>query len=142
MLRRAVLGELALSLAVLGVTAGLVASAPARDQVAKPFNVTLVSPQGATANLVVEPARAGPVVVHLYVTPPGNSLVRAAEAKVQLSLPSKGVADLALPMEDAGPNHYSSQGASIPFAGRWQVTLVVRFGQFDSSTFTTTMTVR
>ena len=140
-LRRALLGELALGLGVLGVTAGLVATAPARDQVARPFSTSLLS-RGATASLVLDPARAGAVVVHLYVTPPGGALAKAAEARLLLSLPTRGVTDLSLPMENTGPNHFSSQGARIPFRGRWQLTVLVRFGEFDSYTFTTAVNVR
>lgn len=142
LLRRAVLGELALGLVVMGVTAGLVATPPAREALARPVNVTLVDKAGATLNLTVDPARVGASISHLYVTPPGGSLVAAAEATMRLSLPAKGVDDLAVPLEAAGPNHFSSAGLRFPFAGRWEVTVTVRFGEFDASTFTTSFSVR
>ncbi len=141
-LRRAVLGELALGLVVMGVTAGLVATPPGRDALARPVNVTLVDKTGATLNITIDPAKVGSSVSHLYVTPAGGSLVRAAEATMNLSLPAKGVDDLSVRVEPAGPNHFSSTGLRFPFAGRWQVTVTVRFGEFDASTFTTTISVR
>ena len=142
LLRRALLGELALGLGVLGVTAGLVASAPGRDQVAKPFTVSLVSAKGARADLTIEPAKAGAVTVHLYVTPPGGALASAADAQLTLSLPGRGVSDLDLPLEPAGRNHFASVGARIPFAGRWQANVSVRVGDFDSYAFATAVNVR
>lgn len=142
LLRRAMLGEIALSLAVLGVTAGLVQTPPAIDQVAAPFNVTLLD-QGATANLVVDEVRVGTTGVHLYVTPPGNDLKnRAAEARLELALPSAGVQPLTIALDAAGPNHFSTEAARFPLKGTWQATLIVRFGEFESHTFTTTIKVR
>lgn len=142
LLRRAVLGELTLGLVVMGVTAGLVATPPARESVARPVNVTMVDKTGATLNVTIDPARVGAAVSHLYATPPGGSLIKAEEATMNLALPSKGVDDLAVALEAAGPNHFSSTGLRFPFAGRWQVTVTVRFGEFDASTFTTTVSVR
>lgn len=142
LLRRAVLGELALGLVVMGVTAGLVATPPARESLARPVNVTLVDKNGATLNITIDPARVGASVTHLYATPPGGSLIRAEEATMNLSLPAKGVDDLSVPLEPAGPNHFSSTGLRFPFAGRWQVAVTVRFGEFDASSFTTTISVR
>jgi copper transport protein len=142
LLRRAVLGELAFGLVVLGVTSVLVATPPGRDRTAAPFVTSLVSPQGARAELSIEPAAPGPVTVHLYATPPGGSLERAAEARLTMSLPTRGIADLAVPLALAGNNHFASTGASIPLAGAWQATITVRFGEFDSYTFTTTVAVR
>lgn len=142
LLRRAVAGELALGLVVLGVTAGLVATPPARESLARPVNVTLVDKTGATLNLTVDPARVGASISHIYITPPGGSLTPAAEATMRLSLASKGVEDLEVPLEPSGPNHFSSAGLRFPLAGRWQATVTVRFGEFDASTFTTTFTVR
>lgn len=142
LLRRAMLGEIALSLAVLGVTAGLVQTPPAIDQVAAPFNVTLLD-KGATANLVIDEARVGTTGVHVYVTPPGNDLKnRAAEARLELALPSAGVQPLTIALDAAGPNHFTTETARFPLKGTWQATLVVRFGEFESHTFTTTVKVR
>lgn len=141
-LRQSVLGELALGLLVLGVTAGLVATPPAREALSKPVSVVLVDRTGATLNIVIDPARVGASLAHLYVTPAGGSLQRAEEARFQLALPDKGVADLTVDLQDAGPNHFVSTGLRFPFRGRWQATVTVRFGDFDASTFTTTFDVR
>ena len=140
-LRRSVGAEVLLSVAVLAITAGLVTSPPAIEQVSKPFNVTLLD-KGATANIVLDRARVGQTGVHLYVTAPGGALTRAVEARMELSLPSAGVQNLTVALDPAGPNHFTTENVRIPFKGRWQATVIVRFGEFESHTFTAPITIR
>jgi len=46
-----------------------------------------------------------------------------------------------VPVEDAGPNHVTTNNMQIPYKGTWQLEVLARFGQFEQVRFATTFTV-
>jgi copper transport protein len=140
---RTVGAELAVMVAAVGLTAALVAEPPARAQVARtgPFATTThVGP--FELNLVVDPARAGPNQIHLYLLDRSGRPAPVAEARIAAALPSAGIGPIKVAANEAGPGHYIAPGAVLAIPGDWRVTVTVRRGEFDEWQRTTTTPIR
>lgn len=127
-LRRSVAGEVVFGLAVLAITAMLVNAQPARSELApKLFSGTVNAGTGASAmtiNVTIDPARVGLNTIHVYtLTPKGEDLsIRDMSAKLVSTDRSTTVpANLVR----AGPNHFLTNGATIPTAGKYQMLVQV-----------------
>jgi copper transport protein len=139
-LRRTIGAEVALAAAVLAVTSLLVASAPAIADVTKPFNAT-VTQGDRLASITVDPARTGRNTMHVYISTPGGALDKAQDVTVRITLPSRDLGPIPVPVEDAGPNHVLSNNLQLPFSGDWQVEILATFGQNEQVRFATVMPV-
>ena len=140
---RTVSAELAVMAVAVGLTATLVAEPPAKAQVAPtgPFATTThVGP--FELNLVVDPARAGPNQIHLYLLDRSGRPAPVAEARIAASLPSAGIGPIRVAANEAGPGHYIAPGAVLAIPGDWRVTVTVRRGEFDEWQRTTTTPIR
>ncbi len=140
---RVVSAELAVMAVAVGLTAALVAEPPAKAQVARagPFATTArVGP--FELNLVVDPARAGPNQIHLYLLDRSGRPAPVAEARVSAALPSAAIGPLRLDARKAGPGHYIVAGAVLAIPGDWRITVTVRRGEFDEWQQTTTTPIR
>jgi copper transport protein len=141
MLRRAVAGELAVGAAVLAVTALLVASVPARDALARPASAELRA--GALrVEVVVDPARAGRTTVHAYTLDTTGRPVAVASLRLQLSLPTRDIGPLLVPVTRAGPGHFVGGGVDIPIRGVWTVDAAIRTEAGDRTEARGTIEVR
>jgi hypothetical protein len=96
--------------------------------------------------LIVDPAKAGLVDIHVYaLTPSGGSLF-TPDITAEMSLPSKGIAPIPIPMKRGGPNHFlacngppaqiastvtCSDRFAIPFPGKWHIVIRALRNQFD-----------
>ncbi len=93
--RRTMRGELALMLAVFGVTAALITYTPPIDAEAGPFsaNTTIGA---AELEMTLEPAEAGANTAHLYLIDArtGTQFTATKELTVTASLPAKGIGPL------------------------------------------------
>ncbi len=127
-------GELALMLAVFGVTAALVAYAPPIDAASGPFS-TSVSIGQAELEMTVEPAGVGPNTIHLYLIDArtGARFTATRELTVTARLPSKRIGPLALRPIVAGPGHYILSAVLSP-GGTWDLEIVDRVSEFEEST--------
>ena len=123
-LLRSVAVEVTLLIAVLGVTAVLVNTAPAGTTRNGPYAATLEVGK-LLADVSVSPARVGPNEVHLTVLDPSGGPAQILNVTVEFSLPSEGIAPIDVPMRNAGPAHYISAGFTPPVPGDWQMTLKV-----------------
>ena len=72
-LKRNVLVEALIGIAVIGFAAALVALPPQSVAASKVFTTTLTN-QGVIADVTVTPGRVGQNEVHLVITPPGGSI--------------------------------------------------------------------
>jgi copper transport protein len=140
---RAAGAELALVLAIVGVTAVLVTEPPARASVAPhgPY-ATSVALGAVEANVVVDPAQAGPNAIHLYLTDRSGRPVEVDELRLSASLPSKDVGPLHFPAHLLAPGHYAAHGAQLALAGDWQVRIEARRGEFEALTGTVSIPIR
>jgi len=136
--------EVALIAVVLGVTAVLVAYAPAGTGSAAPAQAApaaSVAAQpiegrahvGSTAlRYTVDPATVGMNTINLYLRRArvGGAYTRAKEVSVELSLPARGLGPLHPDVREVGPGHYAV-GAQLGLAGDWQLLVTVRTSEFD-----------
>lgn len=130
--RRTMRGELALMLAVFGVTAALVSYAPPIDIANGPFSTTTTLGP-AELEMTVEPARVGLNTVHLYLidAKTGAQFTATKELTVTAKLPAKGIGPLPLQANLAGPGHYVLSSTELSPGGTWQLQITDRVSQFD-----------
>ena len=132
LLRRALRGDVALIVAVLGVTAALAGYAPPTAVQSGPFSGSAeLGP--AELEITVDPARVGSNQVHLYLfdARSGAQLSPIEELDVTASLPEKSIGPLPLEPQRSGPGHYTVQGAQLSVAGDWQLEVSIRVSAFD-----------
>ena len=130
-LRRSVLAEITIAVAVLAVTALLVNSVPAKQAAGQPFSQSF-NTLGVQVNVIVDPARAGPATqFHFYVLGTQGVPKAIPELDASISLPARGLGPLTIPLVNAGPGHYFATNVDIPIAGTWILTLTVRTSAID-----------
>jgi copper transport protein len=140
-LRRSVVAELAIALAVLAVTALLVNAVPARQAAAQPFSRSF-STLGVQVNAIVAPARVGPGnQFHVYVLGRLGQPVAIPELDATISLPARGIGPLPIPLVVATLGHLRALDVTIPLAGDWTLTLTVRTTAIDEQVVTATLPV-
>jgi copper transport protein len=157
-LRWSVGGELVFGIAVLVITAMLVNSQPARSALTIPYSKEFREPT-MSIDLIVAPAKAGPVDIHVYTLSPSGGNLFTPGVTAEMSLPSKGIAPLTIPLIRAGPNHFlacsgpvsqssltsavtCSHKFSVPFAGKWLIVVRALRNEFDEVAIQTTVDIR
>ncbi len=133
--RRTLRGELALMLAVFGVTAALISYTPPIDAEAGPFSASTTI-GAAELELTVEPAQAGPNTAHLYLfdARTGAQYTATRQLTVTASLPAKGIGPLPLHATLTGPGHYVLNSAVLSPAGTWRLQITDRVSEFEEHT--------
>jgi copper transport protein len=131
LLRRSVAGEAFLGVAVLGVTATLVNTAPARVSYVDPVDVTVSGPAGARVQVKLSPAKQGRNVMDVYLVRRNGSLLVVPELTARLLAPDAGTGPLKVELAAAEPGHYVADRLSVPFAGRWTLRLQIRTSEID-----------
>jgi copper transport protein len=140
---RTAAAELALMVAIVGVTAVLVSEPPARAQVAPRGPYATTAPLGdLELNLVVDPGAAGRNQIHLYLTTPSGQPTDVDEASVSATLASREIGPLRLTAHRAGPGHFVVHGAQLALAGDWQLRVESRRGEFDAATAAVSVPIR
>ena len=127
-LKRSVLVEALIGIAVIGLAAALVALPPQSVAASKVFTNTLSS-QGVIADVTVTPGRVGQNEVHLVITPPGGSLDPVVSTSVQATFASG--APVPATLESIGPNHYTGT-ITLSTAGDWNLQIIVEPTQGQS----------
>jgi copper transport protein len=141
--RRTIRGELALMLAVLGVTAALVSYAPPIDAASGPF-ATNTSIGPLELEMTVEPARVGLNTIHLYLieAKDGTPFNATKELVAHALLPSKGIGPLPLKANVAGPGHYILNAAQLTPGGTWEIQITDRVSEFTEYSKTIDVPIR
>ena len=140
---RMAMAELALVLAVVGVTAVLVTEPPARASVAPQGPYAEVVPFGELElNLVVDPAVAGANAIHLYLTEPSGQPANVDELRLSASLASRQVGPLRYTARRLAPGHYTVPRAQLALAGDWQLRVEGRRGEFEALDATLSIPIR
>ncbi|MCZ4497154.1 MAG: copC [Thermoleophilia bacterium] len=141
-LRRYVAGELAILAVVVGVTAALIQTPPAKSSIQPKLVDKVIPLRTGELQLVVDPARVGANEIHVYVS---NERGRLDETVTNVTMRGKGggkgIEGLEIPLLPSGPGHFTTPAKTIPFAGSWTFTLQVERGTFDSqaASFTTSI---
>ncbi|MER5881169.1 copper resistance protein CopC [Streptomyces sp. NPDC001910] len=147
-LRRSVAAEACVGLSVLAVTAFLTTTEPARtEQAAASAQVTAALPvsvqlpfdtQGArgrgTVSVVLDPGRVGGNAVHVSVMSPGGNMLDVAEIQLALTLASRQIGPLRVPLQHAATGHWTVSGFQLPAAGTWNMVVTVRTSAVDQVT--------
>jgi copper transport protein len=145
-LRRALLLEVSLAVAVLALSAMLVGTPPARSAVAQPVDVTVAlqgsSGPAGSVQVTLDPARTGPNTMHLYLFDDTGRLTQPTEIHVRIAQPAQSIGPLDVDLEPAGPGHYLADGLTFPSAGTWMLDISVRLDEFTAVTATTDVRVR
>jgi copper transport protein len=140
-LRRTVLVEIGIIMAVLAVTALLVNAVPARQAANEPFIQTF-NTLGVQVNAIIDPARAGPDnQFHFYVLGRNGQPQAIPELDAAMSLPGQGIGPLTIPLRVASPGHFLDDRVDIPLAGSWTLKLTVRTSPIDEQILYATVPV-
>jgi copper transport protein len=142
LLRRTVRAEAFVMLVVVALASVLVAVTPARTAAGITGIFSDTKPLGnGSVNLVVDPDRAGPNSIHLYVLDAAGRNVDVMSVELDASLPSSGIAAITLTPFAAGPGHYQVDGAPLTIAGSWTIEVKARVSKFEEQTATFTVSV-
>jgi copper transport protein len=140
---RTAAAELALMVAIVGVTAVLVSEPPARAEVAPRGPYATTAELGdLELNLVVDPATAGLNQIHLYLTNSSGQPTDVDEATVSATLASRQIGPIRMEAHPAGPGHFIVHGAQLALAGDWQLRVEVRRGEFNATAATVSVPIR
>jgi copper transport protein len=145
-LRRAVGVELAITAVVLGLSAVLVQTTPARtasanEELGGPgFYTTTLDSNIFKLQVDVDPAKKGNNSVHLYVYDKSNNPLRVVEWKGTAALPANDVAPVDIPLLPLTDNHATGE-ITLPLEGDWQLRFTVRTSEIDQATVTATVPV-
>jgi copper transport protein len=132
LLRRVLRAELAVGVAVLGVTAALAGYPPSDSVAAGPFSGSAALGP-ARAEVTVDPARAGANELHLYLfeRTSGAQWDVPKEVALQIALPERDVAPIELEARKAGPGHYVASAAAFGLPGDWDLSIAALITEFD-----------
>ncbi len=140
-LKRTVIVEVVGIVLILAATAGLVNAAPPQGTSLGPTSVSVVEGD-RIAQIILDPAVTGGTTMHVYISSTGGWLDRPDEISVEAELPTQQIGPLVIPTVTAGPDHVTTNEATLPIAGPWTFTITVRYGDFDQVVFTAELEVR
>ncbi|MER6387822.1 copper resistance protein CopC [Streptomyces sp. NPDC001523] len=151
-LRRSVLAEACVAVALLAVTTVLTNTEPGRAvqqetgrngastavpnravKITLPFDTGGQNGKG-TVRLELDPGRVGANTLHLWTEGPDGQPLDLPEIKVAFTLPAKDIGPLPLAPDRAAPGHWSSSGVQLPLAGEWRIDVTVRTSDIDQTT--------
>ncbi|MFN8020634.1 MAG: copper resistance protein CopC [Acidimicrobiales bacterium] len=138
-LRRTVLAEAVLGVAVLAFTASLVTLPPAPVAQGEVFNATLTQ-AGLIVDITVTPGRVGSNEVHFVITPPGGSITPVSSVTARMTLPSDSVPESPVTITQEGPNHYTG-AITLPFKGDWTLEVIVEITPGNTALLKTTVPI-
>ncbi|CAM5596173.1 hypothetical protein SALBM135S_03338 [Streptomyces alboniger] len=151
-LRRSVLTEAAVAVALLAVTTVLTTTEPGRTEeeaasatsaaaaqrsgplvVKVPFDTGAKDGKGVV-RLDLDPGRNGSNDLHVYVKRPNGSAFDVPEVKVSFTLKEKDVGPLPVTPDHIATGHWTASGVQIPMAGDWEIKVTVRTSDIDQVT--------
>jgi copper transport protein len=139
-LRRGVLAESCIALAVVGLTAVLVETPPARSAYAEPLSVIQDLGPDSKVQIDLDSARVGVNALHVYLTGPGGKAFDVPEVTARLSRADGE--SLTSPVARKSLGHYETLRLAVPYRGTWRLDVTVRTSDIDVETATLTTTFR
>ncbi|NUR48142.1 MAG: copper resistance protein CopC [Hamadaea sp.] len=147
-LRWAVRVELGIAAVILGVSAALTQTTPARVAADQPSAVqqtqayftTSVKAGLYTLQVDVDPAKTGQNVVHLYAYTPEGKPLKVVEWAASAALPTAGIEPVSMPLLPLTDNH-ASGSINLPTPGDWQMKFTLRTTEVDQESVTVTVPV-
>ncbi|MGW1128609.1 copper resistance CopC/CopD family protein [Streptomyces sp. NPDC002526] len=159
-LRRSVLAEVGVAVALLAVTTVLTSTEPGRTQeeaarstsaaagpvdsgpvnLALPFDTGGTNGKG-TVRMDIDPGRTGANVIHLWIEDPAKKPMDVPEVKVAFTLESKDIGPLPAVPVRLTEGHWTATGLQLPIAGDWKVAVTVRTSDIDQTTVDTNVKI-
>ncbi|WP_327368660.1 copper resistance CopC/CopD family protein [Streptomyces sp. NBC_01217] len=151
-LRRSVLAEVGVAVALLAVTTVLTSTEPGRTEEAArtstataapapagPVNLTLPFDTGGkngegTVRMDIDPARTGANELHIWIDDIDGKAMDVPELKLAFTLESKDIGPLPVVPVRLTEGHWTASGVQIPMAGNWKVAVTVRTSDIDQTT--------
>ncbi|MEU2131414.1 copper resistance protein CopC [Streptomyces sp. NPDC018352] len=152
-LRRSVLAEVGVAVALLAVTTVLTSTEPARTEeeaarastsaaapaAAGPVEMKLPFDTGSTngkgtVRMEITPAGTGTNELHLWIDGSDGKPMDVPEVKVALTLKSKDIGPLPVVPARLAEGHWTAGDVQIPMAGNWKVAVTVRTSDIDQTT--------
>lgn len=143
-LRRMVIAEAAVAVAVLGVTSVLVQVTPARTAAQSEVPAVqdaVMQDRLFTLTVDMQPSIVGPNQIHLYATTPDGKPADVLEWKVRAAMPDAGIEPIDAQVLRLTPDHATAT-INLPTAGRWTFMFTLRVSEIDQSTVTADFEVR
>lgn len=133
LLRKTLRTEVILAVVVLAVSAALVGYPPPESLAGGPYAGT-VQAGPLRMEATVDPARAGPNEVHLYLlnASDGTPFTATKELDVTVAQPDRDIAPIAATARPAGPGHFIVDALALIPAGDWQLHVNARVSDFDA----------
>ncbi|MGW8797113.1 copper resistance CopC/CopD family protein [Streptomyces sp. NPDC055775] len=152
-LRRSVLAEVGVAVALLAVTTVLTSTEPGRTEeeaartstaasaptAAGPIAVTLPFDTGGrngkgTVRMDIDPGRTGANGLHIWIDDPDGQPMDVPEVKLAFTLASKDIGPLPVVPDRLTEGHWTASGVQIPMAGNWKMAVTVRTSDIDQTT--------
>jgi copper transport protein len=143
-LHRTVRAEALLVVAVLLVTGVLVSQRPAAVEAGLAGSLQTAAPltDDLTADLVIDPNRAGRNTLHLYVVEPtGRPTDTVEDLRLELTYLPEGIGPIELELFPVGPGHWTGTVDAFAFPGSWEVRVIAAVGRFEDASVTLPVTV-
>ncbi|MCX4730826.1 copper resistance CopC/CopD family protein [Streptomyces sp. NBC_01363] len=152
-LRRSVLAEVGVAVALLAVTTVLTSTEPARteEEAARtstaatapaaegpvslklPFDTGGTNGRG-TVRMEITPAGTGANELHIWIDGADGKAMDVPEVKVAFTLESKDIGPLPVVPARLAEGHWTADGVQIPMPGNWKVAVTVRTSDIDQTT--------
>jgi copper transport protein len=140
---RTVLAELGIVIAVLAVTAVLVAEPPARAVVTPSGPVSETTALGdLELRITVDPAIAGSNDVNLYIVSGSGQPVDLADVRLAASLPDAGIGPVRHEARRVAPGRYTATAVPFSIPGDWELRVEARRGEFEALTGKVSVPIR
>lgn len=132
-MRRAILAEIVLVLAILCLVSGWRFTPPPRALVldSPPIAELTLTKGDLIATILVTPARVGPVDIDIDLSPPAGDAMAAKAVRISLTPLGADLAPTTRPAEPDGSGGWSVVGILLPLPGVWAVDIEVRVSDFE-----------
>ncbi|MFE9631630.1 copper resistance CopC/CopD family protein [Streptomyces sp. NPDC006463] len=158
-LRRSVLAEASVAVALLAVTTVLTSTEPGRTverettrgstatavpdravKITMPFDTGGQNGKG-NVRLELDPGRVGANTLHLWADSEDGKPLDLPEIKVGFTLPTKDIGPLPVLPDRSAPGHWTASGVQLPLAGEWRIDVTVRTSDIDQTTVQKTVKI-
>lgn len=130
-LQRTIICEGMIALTILAVVAGWRFAPPPRNLIPETPLAIHIHTDKAMFQVLVSPGRAGTNDFVLQLMAGDATLLQAKEAKLTLSLPSRGVEPLERSASLGPDKYWHVHGVALPLPGRWHVRIDALVSDFD-----------
>lgn len=133
-LQRVIVCEGAVALAILAVVAGWRFAPPPRNLIPETPLAIHIHTDKAMFQVLISPGKVGADDVVLQLMTGEGTLLQAKEAKLTLSLPSRGVEPLERSATLGPDKYWHITNVALPLPGRWHIRIDALVSDFDEIT--------